>query len=69
MHTIKGKRVTLLHDKHPDNLAEFLLSLRGLTSEGFHDDIIHDPMLLPDIEKAVVRIFQAQEKGERVMIF
>ncbi len=30
MQTIRGKRVELLHDTHPENLTDLLLSLRGL---------------------------------------
>ncbi len=32
-------------------------------------DIIHDPLLLPDIQRALDRVAFARDNGERVMIF
>ena len=32
-------------------------------------DDLHDPYLLKDMDKAVARIKQAKESGEKVMIF
>lgn len=67
--SIKGKHIQLLHSTHPDNLTELLLSLRGSEESFFRGDIVHDPLLLPDIQRATERIIFARNKGERVMIF
>lgn len=69
MQTIKGKRVELLHNSHPDNLTELLLSLRNVDQQFLSREIIHDPLLLPDIENALLRIEIARTNRERVMIF
>ncbi len=68
MQTIKGKRLELLHPQQPEDLVETLLSLRNVGREVF-DDILHDPCLLPDIEKVLERVRLARERHERVMIF
>ncbi len=67
--SLKGKRVELLHHTHPDNLTELLLSLRGSEESFFRGDIVHDPLLLPDMPSAIHRIAFARDRGERVMIF
>jgi len=36
---------------------------------GIQTDILHDPFLLPDMERAISRILLAQKSGDRVMIF
>lgn len=69
MQTIKGKRVELLHDTHPDNLIDTLLALRHTEKSIIASDTIHDPLLLPDIEQAMKRIKLARDNHERVMIF
>lgn len=69
MNTLKGKRLELLHETHPDNLTELLLSLRHVERDFIASEVIHDPLLLPDIEKAIQRLAQARQNGERVMIF
>jgi len=53
-----------------------LLAIRGVdTPEKIHQFLhgsqsdLHQPMLLQDMEKAVKRIFQAKEKGERVLLY
>ena len=53
MQTIKGKRVELLHDTHPENLTELLLSLRNVDRGFLTHEILHDPLLLPDIQRAI----------------
>ena len=68
MQTIKGKRLELLHPQPPEDLVETLLLLRNVGREIF-DDILHDPRLLPDIEKVLERVRLARERRERVMIF
>ncbi len=67
--SLRGKRIEVLHSTHPDNLTELLLSLRGSEESFFRGDIIHDPLLLPDIQKAIERIAFARENRERSMIF
>lgn len=69
MNTLKGKRLELLHDTHPDNLTELLLSLRHVERDFIVSEIVHDPLLLPDIEQAIKRLAQARQNGERVMVF
>jgi hypothetical protein len=69
MQTIKGKRVEILNKTHPENLTELLLSLRKVERDFLTTEIIHDPLLLPDIQPAIERIASAREKRERVMIF
>jgi len=67
--TIKGKKLQLLHDTHPDNLTELLLSLRQVERGFLTFEILHDPLLLPDIQKAIERIAHARVLKQRVMIF
>lgn len=69
MQTIKGKRLELLHATHPENLTDLLLSLRTTERSILTSEILHDPILLPDIQKAVERVAQARHNKERVMIF
>ena len=69
MKTLKGKHLELLHDTHPDNLTELLLSLRHVERDFIVSEIIHDPELLSDIGKAITRIAHARQNKERVMIF
>ncbi len=45
---------------------------RRISDEGFFSpslEYLHDPYLMPDMEKAVRRIFEARERKERVVIF
>lgn len=46
-----------------------MLSLRGISKADILSEQIHDPMLLPDISRAIRRIQKAKENGERIMIF
>lgn len=60
-----------------DNLTKILLANRDITTkkaaEAFlnpdFEAHLHDPFLLPDMDKAVKRILEAIEKGERVAIW
>ncbi len=54
--TIKGKRLQLLHKTHPENLTELLLALRNVDRDFLTKEILHDPLLLPDIQKTIERI-------------
>jgi hypothetical protein len=67
--TLKGKKLQLSHTTHPDNLTELLLSLRQVERGFLTSEILHDPLLLPDIQKAVERIAHARALKQRVMIF
>lgn len=69
MQTIKGKHLELLNSAHPDNLTELLLSLRQVERGFLTSEILHDPLLLPDIQKAVERVAHARALKQRVMIF
>ena len=58
-------------------LFERILTARGLTTRAAREAFLqpdyaavkHDPFLLPDMEKAVVRLKQAREQGEKVVIY
>ena len=58
-------------------LFERILTARGLTTraacEAFlqpdYTAVKHDPFLLPDMKKAVVRLKQAREQGEKIVIY
>lgn len=69
MQTIKGKRLELLHTTHPDDLTGLLLSLRHVDRDFLGSQMLHPPLLLPDIQQAIQRIAQARSARERVMIF
>jgi single-stranded-DNA-specific exonuclease len=69
MLSLRWKQITLSHQTHPDNIAEFLATSRDMSLESIGADILHDPFLMPDIEKAVQRILQAKKNRERIMIF
>lgn len=60
----------------PDELLEILLHNRGIKSEDFeyflnpsYDEHIYDPYKMRDMEKAVVRIFEAVEAKEKIVIY
>ena len=58
-------------------LFERILAARGLTTRAAREAFLqpdytavkHDPFLLPDMEKAVARLKQAWEQGEKVVIY
>ncbi len=58
-------------------LFERILTARGLTTRAAREAFLqpdytavkHDPFLLPDMEKAVVRLKQARERGEKIVIY
>ncbi len=59
------------------NLFEKILVARGLTTRAAREAFLqpdyaavkHDPFLLPDMKKAVARLKQAQEQGEKIVIY
>lgn len=58
-------------------LFERILTARGLTTRAAREAFLrpdyaavkHDPFLLPDMEKAVARLKQAWEQGEKIVIY
>lgn len=58
-------------------LFERILTARGLTTRAARQAFLqpdyaavkHDPFLLPDMEKAVVRLKQARDQGEKIVIY
>ncbi len=58
-------------------LFERILTARGLTTRAAREAFLqpdytavkHDPFLLPDMKKAVVRLKQAREQGEKIVIY
>ena len=58
-------------------LFERILTARGLTTRAACEAFLqpdymavkHDPFLLPDMEKAVARLKQAREQGEKIVIY
>ena len=58
-------------------LFERILTARGLTTRAAREDFLqpdytavkHDPFLLPDMKKAVARLKQAREQGEKIVIY
>ena len=58
-------------------LFERILTARGLTTRAEREAFLwpdytavkHDPFLLPDMKKAVVRLKQAREQGEKIVIY
>ena len=58
-------------------LFERILTARGLTTQAARQAFLqpdytavkHDPFLLPDMEKAVVRLKQARQHGEKIVIY
>ncbi len=60
----------------PNELLEKLLELRGYTDAQSRDNFLnpkyldmYDPFLMNDMDKAVMRIFQAIEQNERICIY
>ncbi len=74
MQTQGGHTVNIL-SPYSDSLYEVLLKNRNIDEkdlENFFDPQIsdlHDPYLMPDMEKAVKRILIAREQKERIVIF
>ena len=58
-------------------LFERILTARGLTTRAVREAFLqpdyaavkHDPFLLPDMKKAVARLKQAREQGEKIVIY
>jgi single-stranded-DNA-specific exonuclease len=74
MQTQGGHTVNILSEYNPD-LYGILLKNRNLEKEaleGFFNpkiEDLHDPYLMPDMEKAVTRILTARANSERIVIF
>jgi len=78
--TLKQNKLNILHDSSKEkvnlnNISKILLKNRNIKQEDefnfFNPDFknLLDPYLMPDMKKAVDRILEAKEKGERVVVF
>ncbi len=70
--TPDGQIIDILHTDDYVSLEMVLLNNRNITDINFFDpslSCLHDPYLMPDMEKAVARIIEAKNKKERVVIF
>lgn len=70
--TPDGQIIHILHTEEYTSLETVLRNNRNITDPTFFTpslSSLHDPYLMPDMEKAVERILQAREKKERVVIF
>ncbi|HVY73028.1 MAG TPA: hypothetical protein VG984_03200, partial [Candidatus Paceibacterota bacterium] len=70
------KKLYRLRDKAHVELLDDLLYARGVVPEDkdlfLNPDFLrdsHDPGLLPDMQKAVARVWAAKEKGEKVAVW
>jgi single-stranded-DNA-specific exonuclease len=64
--------VNIVHKESYISIFDVLLKNRNIQEKWFFDpDIseLHDPFLMPDMEKGVERILEAREKHERIVIF
>jgi single-stranded-DNA-specific exonuclease len=67
-----GQNIEIISEEGNTSLKEILAKNRNITDEGFFSPSLsdlHDPYLMPDMERAVERILQARERHERVVIF
>lgn len=73
MHTLHGYNVNILGEKNNTSLESLLLHNRPYARGNIFFDPqisdLHDPYLMPDMEKSVRRILEAREKEERIVIF
>ena len=70
--TPDGQIVHILHEDPYTSLEVVMKENRHITDEGFFSPSLsdlHDPYLMPDMDRAVERILEAKEKKERVVIF
>ena len=73
-HCDKDAAATIAENCGVEPFAAFLLCSRGMTDEFeiesfLYDTDLIDPYTLPDMEKAVERVNQALENGERITVF
>lgn len=67
--------VNIAYKENFESLLDVLLGTRNIVPEQqdefFHPDIhhLHDPFLLPDMNKAVTRIITARDNNERIVVF
>jgi single-stranded-DNA-specific exonuclease len=69
---IGGQHVHILHDESYSALGKVMQENRKISDDRFFSpslDDLHDPFLMPDMEKAVTRIFEARKWKERIVIF
>jgi single-stranded-DNA-specific exonuclease len=70
--TVCGQSVIVMNSRGELPLENVLLLNRKITSDDFFEPSLsglHDPFLMPDMDKAVNRILEARRKGERIVIF
>ena len=70
--TPDGQIIQILYEDPYTSLKEVMKKNRNITDDIFFSPSLsdlHDPYLMPDMEKAVKRILEAREKKERVVIF
>jgi single-stranded-DNA-specific exonuclease len=74
MRTQSGHSVNILSD-YSEALYTILLKNRNILDNELETFLepkitdLHDPYLMPDMEKAVNRILSAQKNNERIVIF
>jgi single-stranded-DNA-specific exonuclease len=67
-----GQLIRILHEGSYSDLGEVMRENRNISDDRFFSpslDDLHDPFLMPDMEKAVDRILIAREQKERIVIF
>jgi len=67
-----GQKIHIIHENEDIPLYEILKQNRNIMGEKFFSPSLsdlHDPFLMPDMEKAVKRVLEAREKKERIVIF
>jgi single-stranded-DNA-specific exonuclease len=73
MHTLHGYALRILSNSSKSNLESIMQANRSYanTEEFFSPALsgLHDPYLMPDMDKAVARILTAREARERIVIF
>ena len=69
MTSIFGFDWEVLNNSASTTPFEKILKNRGFSISDLKDETIHDPLLFPDMEKAVARIKQAITNKERIMVF
>ena len=75
MLTLSGNTINILSDRSTATIEKLLIHNRNIIPENetffFNPQLsdLHDPFLMPDMEKGVKRILESREKNERIVIF
>ncbi len=67
-----GQNIKILFTEDYGDIGDVLEKNRNIEDENFFSPSLaglHDPYLMPDMERAVARIMEARERHERVVIF